>query len=920
MNSDHSNFLQTQIKKFPDFFAENPPLCPRRYRPLGLALPQGERKNKSFLELKKIFRDFRNQEISLIALRDLNTNQTVLETCTQLSELAELIIQEALSILQIIKNTNFDLDILAMGKLGGHELNFSSDIDLIFVLFPASAAKDLGDGEASCIRPVINLLQDFIDLLDTPTEDGRVYRVDMRLRPFGQSGPLVMTEDQLINYYKNHGRDWERYALIKSRFLIQPQEKKRLACEKFLQDFAYKSKNLEKNDLDADYAMPTIILNIYKSIQTEQKNKSNNSQYLNIKLAEGGIREAEFIVQALQLKYAGQDKRLRHRSYIKALMALASEKILTDHQASILEESYCFLRDLENKLQMKSDQQTHAYPLDLKNLKDLKNNLLRENISQMMGEKSAQDLDQKIKFHQERIIQARKNFLENKNQEARSTHCSPLPWRERSKILPDGEGVRNPRRPDDDTSRIYHFHHWSSPKISNYFENLASQDPHCQNLLDQLKKPILEAIDEQKDFNLAKNIMLDLLNIIKNKRSYLSLLNSNTFKLTRLLYFLTQSVFLKNLVLQSPEILPLFWIQDESEPRSQRELKQYLDQHLQSMETLELKLEYLKEQKLLQLCRIAISDLEHKYPIMRISDFLTELAEVILDLTCDIAWHEMIDHYGFPAGILSAKDPGFAIIAYGKLGGLELSYSSDLDLVFLYQNSEGYSNGEKSISQEEFYSKLAKKILNYLPYPVDIRLRPDGASGLLVHSIVQFSHYQHEKAWTWEHQAVLKARPVFSNLDLNAHFEQIRLDILCQKRNPEKLRKDVLSMREKMRENKSKKINLDLKQTQGGLVDIEFLVQYLSLLHAHEYPVLVRYTDNIRILEALSEQGILKPAETDFLIECYRQYRNFLHRATLLGPEFISDNNKDIFNDERARVWEIFCYIFSSHRKLYPES
>ena len=972
INSQHSDFLQAQINKFPNFFESylkqsSASLFLKRdedkLRPSTVL--SGERrdqdKNQIMSELKKIFRDFRNQEISLIGLRDLNRNnnlnhtgQHVLETCSQLSDLAELIIQKALKILQEINKTNFDLDILAMGKLGGHELNFSSDIDLIFVLFPSvlpsppTPLPRVGEGRYSpgvgadlCVRPVINLLQELIDLLDTPTEDGRVYRVDMRLRPFGQSGPLVMTESQLMDYYQNHGRDWERYALIKSRFLIKPQEKNRLACEKFLQDFAYKNKNLEKDYSGADYSMPEIILNIYTAIQKDQKEQKilkNKTHYLNIKLSEGGIREAEFIVQALQLKYAGQDKVLRHRSFIKALMALASQKIITDHQASVLEESYCFLRDLENKLQIKSDQQTHAYPLDLSNLNNLnnfnnfknlnysKNNGLRESIAQMMGEPSAKDLDLKIKFHQDRIIQARRNFLENKNQnkETEGAEFLLLTPRERSRTLSEGEGVlvdKIIRRPDDDTSRIYDLNIWARPKISNYFEEISSQDPRCQNLLDQLKKPILEAIDRQEDFNLAKNMMLDVLNNIKNKRSYLSLLISNTRQLDKLLYFLNRSIFLKNLSLQYPGVLPLFWVQDESEPRSKSELKQYLDQHLQGLETLELKLEYLKEQKLLQLCRIAISDLEHKYPIMRISDFLTELAEVILDLACDLTWHEMIDQYGFPAGIKDASDPGFMIVAYGKLGGLELSYSSDLDLVFIYQYPEGFSNGEKKITQEEFYIKLAQKFLNVLQdktalgslYPIDNRLRPGGNSGLLVHSINQFSKYQHEEAWTWEHQALLRARPIFSNLDLNAHFDQIRLDVLCLERDPEKLKKDVLSMRERMRENKLKKIKLDLKQTlkqaQGGLVDIEFLVQYLSLLHAHDNPVLVRYTDNIRILEALSDQNFLNKKDADFLIETYRQYRNFLHQETLLGgrlDSLESLNNLNIFEKERGRVWEIF--------------
>ncbi len=902
-NSLLTPFLINQINKFPAFFEnylnqkfESPSrsiFCGQG----GHAGPPLQEQNLP--ALKKIFRDFRNQEISLIALRDLNTDQTVVETCAQLSELAEWILKQALDCLQKINNSNFDLDILAMGKLGGHELNFSSDIDLIFVLFlPDQASDQPADQlhDLSIIPRVTALLQNLINLLDTPTEDGRVYRVDMRLRPFGKSGPLVMTDQQLLNYYKNHGRDWERYALIKSRFLIKPQQENRVLCEKNLQNFIYQ----KDQNLGVDYAIPEIILNIYRAIQKEQK-EQKNLNFLNIKLAEGGIREAEFIVQSLQLMHAGQGKILRRRSYIKALMALASQKVLTDQQASVLEESYCFLRDLENKLQMISDQQTHAYPVCISQLK--------EDLAALMGEKSVQDLDQKVSFYRDKIIQARKNFLENKNNLAisagpRVASISPM------KII---------KRPEDDTSHWPELKTWSEPQVLNYFEGIKSTDPRCAFLLNQLKNPVLEALDNlenlegKANFKLARTIILDLLDLIKDKKSYLSLLVANTRQISRLLYFLTQSHFLKNLVFQCPGLLPLFWVQGESQPRSKSELKQYLDQHLQGLENLNLKLEYLKEQRLFQLCRIALSDLENQYPIMRISDFLTELAEVMVDISCELAWHEMIEHFGFPAGIQSGKDPGFAVIAYGKLGGLELSYTSDLDLVFIYQYAEGVSSGERGLLQEEFYSKLTQKFLGFLQdlYFIDLRLRPNGHSGLLACSIQTFSHYQHESAWTWEHQALLKARPIFSNLDLNAHFEQIRLDILCLKRDKEFLKKEVLNMREKMRDNKLKKegnreSDLDLKQTQGGLIDIEFLVQYLALLYAHQYPVLVRYTDNIRILESLCVQEILSKEESDFLIETYRQYRNFLHREFLLGP------SENLFQAQRARVWDLFHRYLSS--------
>ncbi len=868
-----SDFISQNLNKFPEVYSQN--FIEK------LDSKKSETRLINFLDclkdlnfenlnlFKKYLRDWRNQELTWIALRDLSGHQTVLETCLQLSEIAEIALKQTLRTLQRLDNFYLDLDILLMGKLGGRELNFSSDIDLIFVDFSEpglSKNQDQEDQE----NKLIKFLRCFVSLLNDNTEDGFVYRVDLRLRPFGQQGPLIMTENQSIRYYQNQGRDWERYALMKSRFLI----KKRESCEKALQNFVYQGA--------PDYSMRQAILKIYQAIQKEQKEQKNQkgfSHRINIKLGEGGIREAEFIVQALQLMHSSQEKTLRHRGFCQALTALVSEKILSSHQGVLLEDAYLFLRDLENKLQIYSDRQTHLYP-DLKDLNYLNYLILA------MKEKSAEDLKIKLDKHRKNISALRKSLIES------DTNINT----NRPSLMGPLGGL--------------------IPKPMDYFESIQPLDPICQSLLDSLKTPALEAIHNHPDPKIAKEVLLVLFQAIANKKSYLSLLVSNTRQLDRLLGLMVQSPYLKNLVIVYPRLLPLFWIQDESEPRSMGELKQTISHHLPLIDGLENQLDYLREQKLFQLCRIAISDLENKYPIMRVSDFLSELAEVIVQSVCDLAWHNMIERYGFPEGIAYGEDFGFAIIAYGKLGGLELSYTSDLDLVFIYQYAEGVSNGEKSIAQQEFYNRFSQRLTQYLQektqygdlYSVDSRLRPSGQSGLLATPVSVFSQYQRQSAWTWEHQALLRARPIFSNLDLNAHFEQIRLDILCRPRELKKLKQEVRQMREKMRQSTQWQLipgeNLSLKQIPGGIIDIEFLVQYLALLWAHEYPILVRYTDNIRILENLAETKILLKQDAQKLMEIYRQYRNYLHRCTLLGrDESISEQ---FFKAEREWVWGIF--------------
>lgn len=792
--------------------------------------------------VQKVLRDRRNQWMLFITWHSICGRYDVKQTCEQLSHLADILIRQALFACQRLLSLDIDLGVIAMGKLGGFELNFSSDIDLIFILF--SGEED----------EALKLARLFIKALDEQTAEGFVFRVDTRLRPFGDMGPLVMREQQLLDYYAEHGRDWERYAMMKGRFVI----KSRSEFVKRVHEYIFHSY--------ADYTVRQEILKLYGQIQTKMRKSGMKD---NVKLGPGGIREAEFIVQSLQLLHGGKLKALREPSFIKALMLLASFGVISDHQANELEEAYCFLRDVENKIQMQNDRQTQVIP---------KSKEQKEKLSLACGFDELASFDMRLKYMREKVTKLREQLLD----------------------------LSEP-------------HEKRAPQVNietDPFDKIKTE-ADCAAIFEKLKPFLLEQIEHSKHKDLLTRRLVNLIKAISKRKTYLALLFDQAVELPRLVKLFEQSDLLAKLALKIPRLLPMFLSAEDSEPLGYEHLKQRLQKRVQAEPDLERKLDVLRDCRQAQLCRIAISDLENVYSIMRISDFLSELAVAVIKSVEALVWHHMVEKYGFPAGLYDYQDHGFGIIAYGKLGGLELSYTSDLDLVFLYGCSEERSSGNKQITNNEYYAKLVQRFVGHCQaktmmgdlYQIDARLRPSGSSGLLVSTVEAFEKYQMKEAWTWEHQSLIRARPVFANMELKSQFEAVRLKVLCQKRDPQKLKNDIINMRQKMRQAKLKQSHLiDLKQIEGGVVDIEFMVQYLALLHAHNYPDVVHFTDNIRILEALALNGLIEQAVCDELCNIYRRYRNRLHRFTLTRDEkFLSP---DLFADFRATVQRIWCEVF----------
>lgn len=774
--------------------------------------------------LKKALRIYRAQAFLAIACRDLAGDNSCEETLQQLSDTADYLIEQAHQQSQQILKNDIDLAILAMGKLGAHELNFSSDIDLIFVLFKGDEMQATRFG------------QGIIQVLDQKTADGFVFRVDMRLRPYGDSGPLIMKAPAVLKYYEKQGRDWERYALMKARFVGS----KHPEWLKELHEYVYRRYQ--------DYSVRESILEMYHMIQHEQRTKNLAS---NIKLGPGGIREVEFLCQSIQLTHAGQKLLLRNPSVLKALENMVAESLIKQAEADEIRAAYLFLRSTENRLQMQQDRQTHHLPAD---------EARQAMIAQAMGFESYENFLEQLHLHQASIEQYRESLLD----------LSELPE------LPKAE---------------------ERPVLDEQLQSLLKKFPHIE--------PLMPAMRQATD---NSDLIWEVGRIIGQRKTYFSLLKNEVGQLSQLFNLLERCPYIRREIAAFPRLLGLLLDQNPIDPWPRDQLQKDLQERIARRDDPELYLEALRNHKLSQTCRIAIADLEDRYPIMRVSDFLTELAEVTVIEAEQLAWADMTAKYGLPAGA-TADDHAFCIVAYGKLGGLELSYTSDLDLVFLYQHSEGETDGERVISNREFYAKLAQRLLFYLQtrtlsgslYEIDNRLRPEGSKGLLVSQIDAFERYQNDRAWTWEHQSLVRARAISGSPKLKAKFDSIRQSVLSKLCDEVQLKKDVAGMRETMRQNLWKKGRLiHLKQVPGGIVDIEFICQYLALRDSHLHPELIVWSDNIRILEACEKTGVM-PAETaQQLCEIYRNYRYALHRQTIEGREDHLDINA--FEDERQVV------------------
>lgn len=820
-------------------------------------------------------RRYRNAMLCQILADDLLRAQPIATALARVSQLADQLINLAYQWAwqELTATWGQPLDahgqpmpllILGMGKLGGGELNFSSDIDLIFV-YPDNG--ETSGGRRSCENQQFytRLGQKIIQLLDQVSADGFVYRVDMRLRPFGDSGPLVLSFAAFEDYYQAQGRDWERYAMLKAR-VINPTEPYAGELRAMLKPFVYR-RYIDYSAIESLRRMKQLI---------EQENRRRN-RVNNIKLGAGGIREVEFIVQTLQLIRGGRIPSLQQPSILLALQALVQEGLLEPQAARELTDAYLWLRRVEHHLQGMDDQQTQTLPDDILAQQRL---CLALNLADWPALLSKTEQAMAV-IHQ----QFRQVIAQEEQTESQQLLLARMLW---DSELPAAELAEHIDWLDEAAAMalcqcLQQF------KADSLKRNVG---PRGRELLEKLLPLLLSQIEQAKAGLAVFERVLGVIRQIMTRTAYLELLFENPPALQQLVKLCGASGYLAEQLARYPMLL------DELiDPKLLYQVAQgadYRDRLRQQMlrvpdDDLELIMETLRQYKQAQTLRIAAADITGILPLMKVSDHLTWLAEAIVDKVVELAWYQMVQKYGYPAGLDALSAKAFAVIAYGKLGGLELGYGSDLDLVFLHQcDTLAPTSGERAIDSRQFYLKLVQRIIHLFTtrtasgvlYEVDTRLRPSGNAGLLTVHVDTYGDYLRTEAWTWEHQALVRTRLIYGDAQIAARFMQIRSEVLARPRDSAALAKEVTEMRQKLRTHHGEQ-STEVKHRAGGIVDLEFISQFLVLAYSANYPALYEYPDNIRILDAAAASGLLSHEQVQSLQQAYQLLRGVSHRQTL---------------------------------------
>lgn len=837
--------------------------------------------------LKRGLRRVRQREMVRIAFRDLAGWADLNEVMATLSELADACLDGALTSLTAWLKAPPGFVVLGMGKLGGRELNFSSDVDLIFAY--------TGDGD-SRHEQFLRLGQKLVQALSETTADGFVFRVDMRLRPHGASGPLAVSFDAMENYYQVHGREWERYALIKTRVVAGDRAAGAELLAR-LKPFVFR-KYLDYGTFESLRAMKTLI----------EREVARKGMEANVKLGPGGIREIEFIAQALQLVHGGREPVLQERALQPALDRLVAAGHFETGARDALRDAYVFLRNTEHRLQMVADAQTHVLPTD---------DVERQRLAFGMGFPDWTTFETVLNRHRQKVQEQFALMFRAPQGEVASAEASPLAaaWLVPDDIEKGTELLRNAgyREPESVFALLRGLRAGSA---------YGAMSAESRARLDRLVPLLLSAaaFTRMPEETLAR--LVRLLEAIGRRASYLALLVENPMALAQLVKLCAASPWIAGWI--ASHLIVLDELLDPRAlytPLTRTGLVEELRARLVAIpaDDVELQMELLREFRHSHLLRIAATDLGPGLPPEQVGAHLSDIAEVAVGESLTLARAALVQRHGQPTCRRDggALYPGFAVIGYGKLGGRELGYASDLDMIFLYEGCEdGATQGTRVVSNEEFFARLGQRLIHFLTtrtaggtlYEVDMRLRPSGQSGPLVTSLVAFREYQSAHAWTWEHQALVRARAVAGTPELCAAFETTRQEILCRPRDPEKLRADVRTMRARMiGEQAGKESGFNLKHDRGGIVDIEFMVQYAVLRWAHEHPGLTRPTDTIGILEALAVEGRLAGAKAQTLIGAYRRYLSAEHRLKLMERGSTVDRaTLEGLPDAVGRLWQEF--------------
>jgi len=859
-----------------------PPLITHLYRPWNVAEMRAflaDHASADEAGLKQALRKLRQHVMLRVIVRDLNRLGGLDEVMRTMTDLAEVAVSFALEHLdrwqQAIYGVPVDHDgvpqqliVVGMGKLGGRELNVSSDIDLIFAFEE--------DGETTGPKSVSNheyfsiLGKKLIAAIGETTVDGFVFRVDMRLRPYGDSGPLAGSFAMLEQYYQSQGREWERYAWIKGRVIAGPEK----ALQDLLRPFVFRKY--------LDYSAFASMRDLKAQIQREVARRDMRD---NIKLGPGGIREIEFIAQVFQLVRGGRDGELQIRPTLAVLARVAQKGLLPQETVRQLSEAYVFLRNLEHRLQYLQDAQTQMLPSDDEN---------RLRIARGMGYDDWETFISALRPHRDAVEHHFSQVFSM--QQPAEPQANPLAdvW---LGGLPDeaieqrlaGHGYGNAGECRQ---------HLQSVKRSARYEHLPTAS---RERFDALLPTVLKLAGETENADDTLKRMLHLLESICRRASYLALLAEYPQALQLVTKLASSSPWLAGYLAQHPILLDelldtrtLYAAPDFSV------LAAELARRLAEVEgDVERQMDVMRHFKHAHIFRFAAQDLAGDLPLEKLSDYLSALADLILEAVLKTVWPNVRGKH--------RDTPAFAVIGYGKLGGKELGYASDLDIIFLYDDPAPEAG--------EVYARFGQRIANWLNsltsagllYETDLRLRPDGASGLLVSTIEAFENYQKSKAWTWEHQALTRARFCAGDVAIGQAFHRIRVEILSQKRDAEKLREEVIAMREKMRDGHPNKTDLfDIKHDAGGIVDVEFIVQYLVLAHARMHPELTENRGNIALLGYAAKLGLIPEVLAVRVADAYRELRRCQHALRLQGAAESRVALESVAGDAAAvrELWE----------------
>jgi len=828
--------------------------------------------------LGRALRRLRQRVMARLITRDLSGRAALDEVVTTVTELAEIAIRTAVERLHADLATVHgeprsadgspqQLHVVGMGKLGGAELNASSDIDLVLV-YPE-------DGDTDGARPLSNhefftrLARRLITALNEWTEDGFVFRVDTRLRPYGDSGPLVVSFEMLEIYLITQGRAWERYAWIKGRPLTGDQHDALMAM---VRPFVFRR--------HLDYSAFASMRSLHSQVRHEVNRRDRLD---NIKLGPGGIREIEFTVQVFQLIRGGHERSLQQQPTLQVLAALGARGFIEPAAVAELHDAYVFLRNLEHRLQYRDDQQTQALPTDPAE---------RALVAASMNFADEAGFAAELARHRAAVsLHFESIFGED------DTGAHPLAelWHLPPEDTPAAEeklAGMGYARAAELCRRLGLFRHGS---------RYRQMPADSQRRLDRLVPAAIAAAASRRDPDATLERLLVLFEAISRREAYLALLHEYPHALDRVADLMSASPWVAQYITQHPilldELLDARTLLAKPDwPALQASLRTSL---ATAEGDIERQMDMLRHFKNTHTLHCVAQDLSGTLPLETLSDHLSDLATIILDEVLQLSWHGLRQRH--------REDPLFAIVGYGKLGGKELGYVSDLDIVFVYD--------DPAPEAAENYARLAQRINNWLTsvtaagilYETDLRLRPDGVSGLLVTPLDTLRRYQLQQAWLWEHQALTRARAVAGDAAIGRAFEQLRIEVLRAPREEAALREGILEMRRKMLDAHPNASGLfDIKHDRGGIIDVEFMVQYLVLGHARAHPELTANSGNLALLKTAAGLGLIEGAQAEAVRTAYRQFRELQHQLRLAGERYARVEPARVAASTAAvsRLWE----------------